>query len=202
MGGRKRKQNSSKRKILKSRKYRQRGGLLLRKNRSKKLNEIRNFTITDEGIRWCGGLKTQFKKLFGKGSCGQILYSDMIKPPAIDEDNTEILISMRRGPTHYKIYRLDNQWVPATNLPKPPESVEVYKFYFDIGRGYRNVQSRMIDERLAEAEDRISHRIRQLDMTTGGKHKRRTRKIRRTRRRKNKNRRHSRRKIRSHRRRR
>jgi hypothetical protein len=211
-----RKKNSSKKKILRSRKYRQRGGLLLRKNRSKKLNDIKEFTITDEGMRWCGGLKTQFKKLFGKGSCGIIRYSDMTKPPEIDDDTTEILITVRRDPARHKLYRLDNQWIPTkllptgmSNLPIPPRNPDVYKFYLDIRRGYTDFQSRMIDEQIADGEKRIHRTLRRIDMTTGGSGKRKRslckRITRRILRRKNKNRRykrHSRKHIRSHKRRR
>ena len=166
--------------------HNQKGGLLLRKNRRKKLNDIKNFTITAEGIRWCGGLKTQFKKLFGKGSCGLIRYSNMIKPPTTNDDNTEILINVIRDPAHYKIYKLDNQWDPATNLPRPPRNSDVYKFFIDIRRGYTNYQAEIIEEQIEEAERKLDELIaatkKRLGMT-GGKRKHSIRK-----RKKNKNR--------------
>ena len=121
----KKQQNRNKtktRKYSKIKRYRQRGGnrIILRKNRKDK--DIKEYRLTERGLEWSPGYKTQLKNVFGRGSSGVILYSDISTQPQIDDYYTTITIHDKN-----KTYTFDNSWKRIGI--RAPRSNELHAFW-------------------------------------------------------------------------
>ena len=131
----------------KTRRYRQRGGkeIILRKNAHKHGDkDIKEYRLTERGLEWSPGKKTQFKGIFGIGSRGVILYSDISTQPQIDDYYTTITIQDKN-----KIYTFDNLWSRDDVLT--PKANELHAFWNKLVENWDTIQQQIQSVRTPES---------------------------------------------------
>ena len=119
-----------------SRRKKQKGGdvkAILRKNDKDK--DIKEYEITSQGIQWQPGAKTRMKRLFKKGSRGEILFDNITD--ITKEGNEYIIIS-----TDEKIYIFDNAQPCEYKGVKCSKARQMQRFYDTLMKKYRRYQNR------------------------------------------------------------